>query len=71
MFDSFERQADLLAQETIRLQSQMDREKKEALRLSKLGQVQIKANQELEERLRATESARAQAMRQLSDMQES
>ncbi len=71
LFDSFEQQADLLAKETIRLQAQMDREKKEAQRLSKLGQAQVKTNQELEGRLKATEMARAEAMRQLSDMQES
>ena len=70
-FETFEKQADYLAQETIRLQSQMEKEQREASRLSAMNSQQGEMNKNLQSRLKATEHARAQAMRQLSDMQES
>lgn len=70
-FETFEKQADYLAQETIRLQSQMEKEQREATRLTAMSAQQGEMNRNLQSRLKATEDARAQAMRQLSDMQES
>jgi hypothetical protein len=49
----------------------MEKERREASRLSAMNSQQGEMNKNLQSRLKATEDARAQAMRQLSDMQES
>ncbi|WVQ69409.1 uncharacterized protein L199_007626 [Kwoniella botswanensis] len=48
-----------------------EKERREAKRLSNLANEQTKQNVELEEKLKNTEDARAEAMRQLSDMHQS
>ncbi|EIW71142.1 hypothetical protein TREMEDRAFT_27360, partial [Tremella mesenterica DSM 1558] len=67
-FETFEKYADRLAQEANELKTKIDKEKREARRLSNLATEQGKAKVELEDRLKRTEDARAEAMRQLSDM---
>ncbi|ODO08610.1 hypothetical protein L198_00341 [Cryptococcus wingfieldii CBS 7118] len=70
-FETFEKYADRLTVEANELKTKIERERKEARRLSSIANEQTKANQDLEEKLHNTESARAQAMRQLSDMHSS
>ncbi len=61
----------MLSEESLRLQVTIEKEQKEAERLQRLARQQLKDNVDLDQKLKATEDARATAMRQLSDMQES
>ncbi|WVF69649.1 hypothetical protein IAT40_004428 [Kwoniella sp. CBS 6097] len=71
-FEMFEKYADRLTIEANELKTKIDRERREAKRLSNIANEQTKQNIELEEKLRNTEEdARAEAMRQLSDMHQS
>ncbi|WVQ98203.1 hypothetical protein IAU59_005325 [Kwoniella sp. CBS 9459] len=70
-FEMFEKYADRLTIEANELKTKIDRERREAKRLSNLANQQTQQNIELEEKLRNTEDARAEAMRQLSDMHQS
>ncbi|WVR04747.1 hypothetical protein IAU60_001758 [Kwoniella sp. DSM 27419] len=70
-FELFEKYADKLTLEANELKIKIDRERKEAKRLSSLATEQTKHNVELEDKLKNTEDARAEAMRQLSDMHQS
>ena len=82
-FETFEKYAERLAIEASELKLRIDKEQREARRLSnselstdltKLTTVnteQTKQNAHLQEQLNQTESARAEAMRQLSDMHQS
>jgi hypothetical protein len=87
----FEKYADKLTQEANELKTKIERERREAKRLSTsmltsppipalsesrtdgvvVASEQSKANTELEQKLQNTENARAEAMRQLSDMHQS
>nr|ODN89542.1 hypothetical protein L203_02254 [Cryptococcus depauperatus CBS 7841] len=70
-FEAFEKYADKLTIEANELKTKIERERREAKRLSSIATEQTKTNLELEEKLKATEGARAEAMRQLSDMHHS
>lgn len=70
-FETFERYAERLAVEAAELKLRIDREQREARRLSSLNSEQTRQNAHLQEQLDSTESARAEAMRQLSDMHQS
>ena len=85
-FETFEKYADCLSNEANDLRTKIEREHREAKRLTSseckpivrllthaglVAHEQTKQNIELEERLRITETARAEAMRQLSDMNSS
>ncbi|UOH84230.1 hypothetical protein LQV05_001024 [Cryptococcus neoformans] len=70
-FETFEKYADKLTIEANELKIKIEREQREAKRLSSIANEQTQANLELEEKLKNTETARAEAMRQLSDMHQS
>jgi hypothetical protein len=60
----------VLVDEQNRLRGEVDKQQRETGRLSTLAKQQLRDNARLDEQLRATEGARAIAMRHLSDMQE-
>ncbi|BEI89114.1 uncharacterized protein CcaverHIS019_0204760 [Cutaneotrichosporon cavernicola] len=70
-FEMFEKYAERLTQESNDLKGKIDKEQREARRLSNINTEQTKINAELQEKLGQTEGARAEAMRQLSDMHHS
>ncbi|KLT44188.1 hypothetical protein CC85DRAFT_257235, partial [Cutaneotrichosporon oleaginosum] len=70
-FEMFEKYAERLTQESNDLKGRIDKEQREARRLSNINTEQTKLNAELQEKLSQTEGARAEAMRQLSDMHHS
>ncbi|KAL1406980.1 hypothetical protein Q8F55_006393 [Vanrija albida] len=70
-FELFEKYAERLSQEANDLKAKIDKEQREARRLSNINNEQVKENAELANKLVQTESARAEAMRQLSDMHHS
>lgn len=70
-FETFEKYADKLTNEANELKIKIERERREAKRLSSIANEQTQVNLELEEKLENTETARAEAMRQLSDMHQS
>lgn len=82
-FETFEKYADRLSDEANDLKAKFERDRREATRLSSsehklflpgnfdmvtVANEQSRHNATLEEKLRNTETARAEAMRQLSDM---
>jgi hypothetical protein len=83
-FEMFEKYAERLSQEAADLKAKIDREQREARRLSNselhhrlplanspVNTEQEKTNLQLQQKLAQTENARAEAMRQLSDMHHS
>ncbi|GMK57249.1 hypothetical protein CspeluHIS016_0400830 [Cutaneotrichosporon spelunceum] len=70
-FEMFEKYAERLTQESNDLKGKIDKEQREARRLSNINTEQSKMNAELQQKLSQTEGARAEAMRQLSDMHHS
>jgi chromosome segregation ATPase len=70
-FETFEKYAERLSREAEDLKGKIDKEQREARRLSNLNSEREQQNADLQDKLAQTEGARAEAMRQLSDMHHS